>query len=327
MCKHMSQVSAYSEFDKMDTATLEEFLRMDLQLPEGDHSDMDAVLYIMDLLARRRNGSPQCAADLDRAWDTFNAIYRPLSDDRHCLFDLEEKTHHLRPRRAPAAARRTKRSIPRAIAGAAAALLIAVGSVSVDAGAIGRDIYQALVHWTATTFSITVPEAGPPETDLPEAVPSETVPSETAVSPGPADGEGNYFEVEYTDLQEVLDDCPFLQSVLPQWLPDGYSMSCAEVWYEGEEAQVVAITFDGDGESIYFDVQSAPASAAVIYPKDSDPVAHHASGGVEHYLMSDHEYEFAVWSYSGRECTLGGEAVTQEELIRMIDSIYGSGEE
>ena len=43
----------YSRYDQMSTAELEQLLRLDFQASENGDSDLDAILYLSDLLARR----------------------------------------------------------------------------------------------------------------------------------------------------------------------------------------------------------------------------------------------------------------------------------
>ena len=39
----------FSKFDEMSTEELNEILRQDSQLPDGEDSDTDAILYIMEM--------------------------------------------------------------------------------------------------------------------------------------------------------------------------------------------------------------------------------------------------------------------------------------
>ena len=56
----------YSRYDQMSTAELEQLLRLDFQASENGDSDLDAILYLSDLLARRNGPS-----DPDAAWAQF----------------------------------------------------------------------------------------------------------------------------------------------------------------------------------------------------------------------------------------------------------------
>ena len=67
----------YSRYDQMSTAELEQLLRLDFQASEGGDSDLDTILYISDLLAKRSG-----PADTDAAWEQFQTKYRPCAHGR-----------------------------------------------------------------------------------------------------------------------------------------------------------------------------------------------------------------------------------------------------
>lgn len=67
----------FSKFDEMSTEELNEILRRDSQLPDGEESDIDAILYIMEVIEKRSQELPLSDfKDVDRAWSSFNENYR-----------------------------------------------------------------------------------------------------------------------------------------------------------------------------------------------------------------------------------------------------------
>ena len=65
----------FSKFDEMSTEELNEILRRDSQLPDGEESDIDAILYIMEVIEKRSQELPLSDfKDVDRAWSSFNEI-------------------------------------------------------------------------------------------------------------------------------------------------------------------------------------------------------------------------------------------------------------
>lgn len=52
----------YSRYDRMSTAELEQLLRLDFQVSEDGESDLDAILYISELLAKRSGTTDPDAA-------------------------------------------------------------------------------------------------------------------------------------------------------------------------------------------------------------------------------------------------------------------------
>ena len=70
-----NQKRDYFRYDQMSTAELEQLLRLDFQASEDGDSDLNAILYISNLLAER-NG----LSDPDTAWEQFQTQYRPYAD-------------------------------------------------------------------------------------------------------------------------------------------------------------------------------------------------------------------------------------------------------
>ena len=46
-----------SKYDAMTTEELEEILRLDAEMPEGQESDTDKILYIMEVLTERKRNN------------------------------------------------------------------------------------------------------------------------------------------------------------------------------------------------------------------------------------------------------------------------------
>ena len=60
------------------TEALEELLRLDSQLPEGEGLGADAVLRAAEVIARREGAGPGTAyPDVDQAWQRFLTKYYP----------------------------------------------------------------------------------------------------------------------------------------------------------------------------------------------------------------------------------------------------------
>ena len=86
----------FSKFDKMSTEELNEILRQDSQLPDGEDSDTDAILYIMGVIAKRNQELPSSDfGDVNHAWSSFNKNYRFASSEGCSLFDFDDEPQHL----------------------------------------------------------------------------------------------------------------------------------------------------------------------------------------------------------------------------------------
>ena len=70
--------SGHSRFDHMPTEELENILRLDFQLPEGEGLDADTLLYITEVIARREASSSQTSCpNVDVAWRDLLTRYLP----------------------------------------------------------------------------------------------------------------------------------------------------------------------------------------------------------------------------------------------------------
>ena len=76
----------------MSTEALNEILRQDSQLPDNEESDLDAILYIMEVIAKREKEQPEFEfTDVDTAWNSFKHNYQPTSNDGISLHDFDEE--------------------------------------------------------------------------------------------------------------------------------------------------------------------------------------------------------------------------------------------
>lgn len=67
-----------AHFARMRTEELEDILRLDFQLPEGEGLDADTLLYITEVIARREASSSQTSCpNVDVAWRDLLTRYLP----------------------------------------------------------------------------------------------------------------------------------------------------------------------------------------------------------------------------------------------------------
>lgn len=67
----------FSRYDTMETEELEEILRLDAEAPEGAESDTELILYILEVLASRRNAKNITGNTAQEAWESFQQNYMP----------------------------------------------------------------------------------------------------------------------------------------------------------------------------------------------------------------------------------------------------------
>ena len=122
----------WSKYDTMQTEELEEILRLDAEAPDEQGSDIEEILYIMEVLAGRNKSSTE--KTVLEAWNTFQQEY---------LCDAE----------APVEKKRTVRPWLRGMIAAAAVIVILVG-VPLGAKAFHwNNLWNSFARWAKETFS------------------------------------------------------------------------------------------------------------------------------------------------------------------------------
>ena len=68
----------FSKYDSMSIGELEEILRADAQGPERDDSDVDEILYVMEVLAKKRRQNGIAGKTALEAYQEFQQHYLPI---------------------------------------------------------------------------------------------------------------------------------------------------------------------------------------------------------------------------------------------------------
>ena len=124
----------FSKYEAMSTEELEEILRLDAEAPEGAQSDTELVLYILEVLASRRNTNNIAGNTAQEAWESFQQNYMPEEPQK----PVGTKKPVLWMRKLAAAA-------------AVVALLI---FIPISARAITlEEMWDIFARWTKETFS------------------------------------------------------------------------------------------------------------------------------------------------------------------------------
>ena len=134
--------SDYSKFDSMTNEELEEILRMDAMKSDAEESDIDTLMYVMGVLAERRNNSANPGKTPEEAYKSFIDNY--YSEDTEVT---EENIHNITPLK-PKRKRTGWRRFLTATAACFAVLLLGV----VTSTALGGDAMDAFFDWTREIF-------------------------------------------------------------------------------------------------------------------------------------------------------------------------------
>ena len=125
----------FVQYDSMATEELEEILRLDAEMPDGQESDTDKILYIMEVLAERKRNNSHTGKTALEAYESFKQNYMPETDNT--IIPTKAKD-------------RASRWVRRLTAAAAVLAILLVGSVT--AKAFGFNVWKAIVQWTQETF-------------------------------------------------------------------------------------------------------------------------------------------------------------------------------
>ena len=123
----------FSQYDAMTTEELEEILRSDAEAPMDTPSDTDLLLYIMEVLAKRRNANNITGNNAQKAWESFVQNYMPAEPQEPVVGKF---TPFLR----------------RLTAAAAVVVLLIAIPVSTRALSLGQ-ILDIFARWARETFS------------------------------------------------------------------------------------------------------------------------------------------------------------------------------
>ena len=131
------RIGDLSYCDTMATGELEEILRLDAEMPEGQESDTEKILYIMEVLTKRNKQNSHTGNTALEAYESFKQHYMPETDYNM----IPVKTTR----------RRCPRWVRRLAATAAVIAILLVGS-SVTARAFGFNLWKTVIQWTQETF-------------------------------------------------------------------------------------------------------------------------------------------------------------------------------
>jgi FAD/FMN-containing dehydrogenase len=293
----------FSKFDNMSSGALNNILKADLELGANEGSDMDMILYIMEVLAKREEYAD---INTDKAWDSFQRDYLPYVDEPSVLDELEPSGET-----APKAvsniskiSEKPKKHFGRKVLrfavslAAAIALLMALG---VTASAMGYDLFGAVVTWTNETFSFKSANV----TNTATVYPEKTIPE------------------ELDEFAELLDDNGLdSKELLPGYLPEGYSIVEIDVnknpgYYNDFYC---AIKNDEKAAFISFTEHFSDGDYPQYQKDDGDPKIYEVNG-TTHYIMSNCGIYYTVYFVDNLECVIYG-CESEENMVQVINSIY-----
>ena len=260
----------FSIFDNMSTEALEEILRSDFQLLSEEDFDVDAILYITEVIAEREKENPTGKfTDVHTAWASFNENYLPYIKDDKSLYDFDDTNTDSGIESTPFITARDKNSKLRGrglirVACVTAAIIAVLFTGTLTAYALGFDLWEAVAQWTRDTFGFATVESTQPEAN------------------------------EYNSLQEALDDFGITEALAPTWIPDGYSLYSIDI-SETPVKRVFIALYQKENAELTVSITDVGNGADITIEKDDSNVNIYGSGGIDHYIMSNFARTKAVW--------------------------------
>lgn len=277
----------FSKYDSMSTEQLQEILRLDAEMLESSVLDTDELFYIMEVLTTRRKSDPNYAEKTtQQAYETFKKHYMPSDSEEEIGAQISKPI-------------KSNKRIPwlRRLSAAAAVLAVLI-LATISANAFGYDLWGKIAVWSDDFFWFVDDAQG-------------TTPSESSKPDG----------MEYTSLQQALDEYKITQALAPTWLPDGYILSEIIVERTPMEISFYALCEASDDSSLTISIRQVLSGIPEKVEKSEGFVEIYESSGVAYHLFSNYEKRKASWVVAEFECYISGN-ISLEELKAIIDSIH-----
>ena len=271
----------FSAYDTMSTEELEQILRLDAEAPEDQASDGELLLYVMEVLAKRKQNSENPGKTALNAWESFQQHYLPTEEEN--MVQTKKTPDQLHK---PWLRRLT----------AAAAVIALVVCLSATSSAFGwSDIWNAVAKWAKETFSFVTDNNG------------------QATEPATEDVQ------QYTSLQEVLAETDQEHDFVPTWIPEGYKL--VDITTDENPVRKSYFAFYSAGEKhLRIGVQSYINSDPEKVEINGDFLEIYEVSGMKYHIYKNEQRFRAAWTRDSYECYISGD-LTIEEIKMMINSI------
>ena len=278
----------FKKFDNMSTETLEDILRQDLQSSNDNDSDMDTILYIMEVIAsRRQSENDENFVDIESAWNSFTQNY---------LYEGIDNSHEKDTSRTVPVTAQGMQHIPKFRALLVAAITISIFfTFSLAAYAFGFDLWDVVAQWTKDTFSFSSTTEG-------------------------KDLQRPKHQYEYTSLESALSTYGITTPLSPTSLPGDYLLSSIEISESPLVVTFFALYSNGDDEFMINIIHHLDEVANTL-EKDDSTVEIYLAGNIPHYIMRNNALVNVAWINDSFECSIIG-TISETTLHTMIDSIY-----
>lgn len=284
------------QFDHMSTEELEQLIRVYAQ--STNDADMDVVFSILEVIEKRENLKPSGKyTDVDAAWVSFQANYRPSADDDKPICD-DDRDISCMPSKKLRRVQVKRHKLLLRTASILAAVLVILISGTIVASALGYDLLGAVAKWTSETFGFVVEKTEAPSQ-------SNT---------------GTHSATTYKNMGEALSYYGIETALAPKWIPQDFVITDLVVT-ESPRKVVFVAKYSNKEKNLTIEISKLTDGTNGTYEKDNENTSLYEMSGIAHYIMSNNEQIVAVWKNANFECTIYGN-VSENYLKKMIDSIY-----
>ncbi len=274
----------FSRFDAMSTEELQAYLRKDASKPVGEESDTKEILYVMEVLARRRK-EQQEGKDPATALSSFKHNYYAESE----TLSISESV--------PVVSKRSNSGRwKRGLVAAVAAIFILVIGNSITVSALGFDLFAIIAKWTQETFHFGSAE----QTD-------ET----NAPSPD--------FAHPCVSLEDALLENKVTLALVPTWIPDGYTESDIKI-QDTPKQRIFHAKYECGNGTIRIRITGYLDGHPAQFEQSASLIEIYKSSGIDYHIFDNEGQLQAVWINENYECYISG-PITLSEMKAIIDSI------
>lgn len=280
------------DYESMSTEQLEALLTQELAQDSFDNSQM--IEKVTDILIERE--PEKYDVDVEKAYASFLNDYQYAES----LYEDEDEgvTDYRYKQIKPAKEKR-----PRPKFGFARAACVAVVTVvlifvsSMTAYAFGYDIWGKMANWTSETFRFN-----------------------SGNTAGYNSGDKDVPDV-LQEFKELAAKNGLPDSVLPGWLPDGYSVVEMKNYCTEDYVNIFCALENDDSPYITFQyIIHFTDEYGREYQKDDIEPEIYEHNGIEYAILTNMGEYYAVWLNGNIECSISG-FNSREELIKVINSI------
>ena len=180
------------------------------------------------------------------------------------------------------------------VAAAAVVALLVTIPLSVSALTF-EDVWNIFAKWAKETFSFVSGE----NTEITE--------------PSPEDNR------EYASLQEILAEHKRDGSIIPSWIPEGFSLDAIDK-NVSPAREVYSAYYVARDKELHIQVRTHLSADLQNNEIENDPIEIYPHEGMEFYIFQNVDQLFVTWKAEPYECIISGD-VSIDEVKTMIDSI------